>query len=192
MLASNNPEIIIESPVRDPAARRCVRLCPKLRPLVRSSCEVCERIVRHRRPLPPHPGPPPGCPDMLHREKPVNQAAFHEWVLAVHRRVFQLETRPEGPMIPVDAPAVKGLAIYSARCGETRFYGAWVDWSGTFLGWMRIQPNVSGIESDYAVGDVLGRPMFMGIVLDLSDHMAVDRFRQVLKEAAWDLGAADG
>jgi len=85
-----------------------------------------------------------------------------------------------------------------------------------FVGWMRIQPHIAGIESDYAVGEVFGRPVFMGITnfaqqisrakfgtkpsasadgwvtLDLSGHDAVDRFSLALKNAAWDLGVADG
>ena len=167
MLASNYPEAIIETPVR-------------------------ESTIRHKRPLPPHPGTTPGCPDMLHRAMPPNQAAYHEWVHAVYRRVFRSETCPEGPMIPVEAPTVKGLTVYGAKCGESRYFGAWIERSGVFIGWMRIQPHIAGIDSDYAVGDVLGRPLFLGISLDLNGHMALDRFCQALKEAAWDLGLADG
>ena len=125
---------------------------------------------------------------MLHRERPANQAAFHEWVLAVYWRVFHSETRPDGPMLPLETPAVRGLTIYGVKCGETRFFGAWIERSGVFIGWMRIQPHIAGIESDYAVGEVLGRPVFMGITLDLSGHDAVEKFTQSLKEAAWDLG----
>jgi hypothetical protein len=39
---------------------------------------------------------------------------------------------------------------------------------------------------------VLGRQLFMGISLDITGHMAIDKFQQALKEVAWDLGAADG
>jgi hypothetical protein len=55
---------------------------------------------------------------------------------------------------------------------------------------MRIQPHIAGVDSDYAVGEILGRPLFLGITLDLSGHMAIDRFVQGLKEVAWDLGVA--
>jgi len=167
MLAINYPGAIIESPVR-------------------------ERIICHQRPFPPHPGTSPGCPDALHREKPANQAAFHEWVLATHRRVFLSEPRPDGPMLPLDAPAVKGLTIYGVKCGETRYFGAWIERSGVFIGWMRIQPHIAGVDSDYAVGEVLKIPIFMGITLELSGHDAIDRFSLALKNAAWDLGVADG
>jgi len=84
------------------------------------------------------------------------------------------------------------LTVYVAKSGNTRFFGVWTKRSGVFIGWMRIQPNIAGIESDYAVGEVLGRPVFMGITLDLSGHDAVDKFAQALKEAAWDLGLAGG
>jgi len=167
MLAINYPEAIIEEPIR-------------------------ENIIRPKRPLPPHPGNVPGCPDSLHREQPTNQAAFHEWVHAVFMRVFHCEKQPLGPMVTVEAPAVKGLTVYGAKSGETRFYGARIERSGVFVGWMRIQPHIAGVDSDYAVGEVLQRPVFMGITMDLSGHDAVDKFTQALKEAAWDLGLAGG
>jgi hypothetical protein len=167
MLAINYPDTIIETPVR-------------------------ERIIRPKRPLPPHPGTSPGCPDTLHREKPKNQACFLEWAQAMFLRVFRVEKRPEGPMVTLDAPAVKGLTIYAAKNGETRFYGAWIERSGVFVGWMRIQLHIAGVDSNYAVGEVLQRSVFMGITLDLSGHDAVDRFTLALKNAAWDLGVADG
>jgi len=63
-------------------------------------------------------------------------------------------------------------------------------WS--FIGWMRTQPVVVGVDSEYAVGEVLGRPLFMGVVIDLSGHDASDRFSAALKNAAWDLGVAGG
>ena len=140
--------------------------------------------------LPPHPGSAPGRPDTLHREKPPNQACFHEWVRATYMRVFGCEKQPDGPMFPVEAPTVRGLIVYAARSGQTRFYGAWIERSGVFIGWMRIQPQVSGIESDYAVGEILGRPVFAAISIDLSGHDAIDRFTRELKETAWDLGLA--
>jgi len=131
-------------------------------------------------------------PDWLHRAKPENQAAFHEWVRATFMRVFRLEKQTDGPMLPIDAPVVKGLTVYAVRSGTTRFYGAWTELGGNFIGWMRIQSQVAGIESDYAVGEILGRPVFAAISIDLSGHDAVDRFTRELKETAWDLGLADG
>ena len=55
---------------------------------------------------------------------------------------------------------------------------------------MRIQPHIAGIESDYAVGEVLKRPVFMGITLDLGGQDTVDKFSLALKNAALDLGVA--
>jgi hypothetical protein len=78
----------------------------------------------------------------------------------------------------LDAPAVKGLVIYGARCGTLKFFAAWVEWSGTFIGWLKVQPAVEGVDSDFGVGEVLGRPLFLGITMDLNGHMAVDRFVQ--------------
>jgi len=89
MLAINNPEAIIEEPIR-------------------------ETIIRRERPFPQHPGNAPGCPDSLHREKPPNQAAYHEWVHAVFMRVFHCVKRLEGMMLTVDSPIVKRLGVYGA------------------------------------------------------------------------------
>jgi hypothetical protein len=141
---------------------------------------------------PSHPGVPPGSPDMLHREKPTNQAAFHEWVRATYSRVFGCEKQLDGPIFPVEAPLVKGLTVYGAKNGETRFYGAWTERSGVFIGWMKIQPHIAGVDSDYAVGEILGRSVFEAVSIDLSGHAAVDRFVLELREVAWELGVAEG
>ena len=84
------------------------------------------------------------------------------------------------------------LSINGARSGKTRYYGAWIERSGVFVGWLRIQPQVVGIDADYAVGEVLGRSVFVGVTSDLDGHDAIDRFADALKEAAWDLGVAGG
>jgi hypothetical protein len=124
--------------------------------------------------------------------KPVNQLAFQEWLRSAATEIFGCDNLPDWPVFSLDPPNVNALVIHAARCGPFKFFPAWVAWSGTFLGWMRIQPGVEGIDSDYAIGEVLGRQLFIGIFLDISGHTAVDRFQQVLKETAWDLGAADG
>jgi|GEM_PF-3318124 len=139
-----------------------------------------------------HPSHDPSARDWPQRARPTNQAAFHEWVLATFLRVFRLERQPQGAFIPVEAPSVKGLAVFATKCEDIRFYGAWTAVGGVFVGWMRVQPQVVGIDSDYAVGEVLGRPVFNSISIDLSGHAVMDRFVTALKEAAWDLGAADG
>jgi hypothetical protein len=56
---------------------------------------------------------------------------------------------------------------------------------------MRIQPHLAEVDSDYAVGEVLQRPVFIGISLDISGHDAEGKFTRALKEAAWDLGIAE-
>jgi hypothetical protein len=58
------------------------------------------------------------------------------------------------------------------------------------MGWMRMQPQISGIDAVYAVGEVLERPVFIDTSPDLSVPEALDMFVQALKEAAWDLGVA--
>ncbi len=131
-------------------------------------------------------------PEWPHYAKPENQAIFHEWARASFRLVFRLEKQPETPFLPLDTPSIKGLEIFATRSGETRFYGVWTAASGVFIGWMRIQPQISGIDSDYAVGEILGRSIFDAISIDLNGHMAIDRFTRLLKEAAWDLGVAGG
>jgi hypothetical protein len=123
---------------------------------------------------------------------PPNQISFQEWLHSAATEIFGCGSLPDSPIFSMDPPSVKGLVIYAARCGSFKFFAAWVAWSGTFLGWMRIQPAVEGVDSDYAIGEVLGRQLFMGISLDITGHMAIDKFQQALKEVAWDLGAAGG
>jgi hypothetical protein len=122
---------------------------------------------------------------------PANQLAFQDWLRLAAIEIFGRDSLPDWPILSLDPPNVNGLVIYAARCGPFKFYAAWVAWSGTFIGWMRIQPAVEGIDSNYAIGEVLGRQLFIGISLDMSGHSAIDRFQQALKEVAWDLGAAD-
>ena len=123
---------------------------------------------------------------------PANQLAFQDWLRLAAIEIFGCDSLPDWPIFSLDPPSVNGLVIHAARCGPFKLFAAWVAWSGTFLGWMRIQPAVEGIDSDYAIGEVLGRQLFIGISLDMSGHTAVDRFLQVLKGMAWDLGAGDG
>ena len=55
---------------------------------------------------------------------------------------------------------------------------------------MRMQPHICGIDTVYAVGEVLGMPVFIGMPLELSGLDVLDLFMLALKEAAWDLGVA--
>jgi len=144
-------------------------------------------ITHHR----PRPKPASCSYTLVPWAKPCNQADFHDWLRKTHLRVFRSMDRPFG-IVPIEAPVVKGLTVYAAGSGQMKFFTAWTEQGGTFIGWMRIQPHFSGIDSDYAVGEVLGRPVFVGISLDLSGHDAIDKFVLALKEAAWDLGLAGG
>ena len=104
------------------------------------------------------------------------------------RTIFHCESFPDSPIFTLDAPAVKGLVIHCAGCGTFKFYAAWVEWSGTFILWLKVQPAIEDVDSDYAVGEVLGRPVFNGITIDLSGHDAIDMFSTAWKNVAWDLG----
>jgi len=123
---------------------------------------------------------------------PVDQLDFQEWLRDASTSIFGCDGLPDWPVISLDAPKVKGIIIYAARCGTFKFYTAWVEWSGTFIGWLKVQPAVERIDPDYAVGEISGRPLFLGITLDLSGHMAIGRFVQVLKDVARDLGLSEG
>jgi hypothetical protein len=64
-------------------------------------------------------------------------------------------------LVPLEAPKIKGLVTFSAELKGTgtRFFGAWTEWGGTFIGWMRTRPNLAGDTPDavHAIGEVLGR-----------------------------------
>jgi len=191
MYASNIPGTIIERPtldrpLRSARVRQALRLwlsMYRLNKIMEALAAQNPAIARNPQPARVQQSYPPN---------PSNQATFHDWLHHASLTVFQCERRPHGPIFPIDPPTVKGLTTYGARCGTTKFYAAWVEWSGTFLGWMRVQPQVIGVESDYAVGEVLERPLFRGITIDLSGHDALDRFSAALRSAAWDLGVAGG
>ena len=197
MIAASEKEYVIELPTAEeppeprlptPRPNTAIDAAKALHKSLRHLSTLMEIECRlHSRR--PSPSPPPVQPD---HPKPENQACFHTWVHNNYHEVFRCDERPESLMVPADTPSVKGLAIYGARSGKTRYYGAWIKRSGVFVGWMRIQPQIVGIDSDYAVGEVLGRAVFVGIVLELSGHDALDKFAEALKEAAWDLGVAGG
>ena len=96
-------------------------------------------------------------------------------------------------LTPLEAPKIKGLVTFGAELKGTgtRFFGAWTEWGGTFIGWMRMRPNLAGREQDsvYAIGEVLGRPVFtLEDQHPASMHDALELFRRALQEAAKDLG----
>jgi hypothetical protein len=104
------------------------------------------------------------------------------------RTIFHCESFPDSPIFTLDAPAVKGIVIYGARCGTMKFYVAWVEWSGTFVGWMVIRPAVEGVDSDFGIGEVFGKPIDSKISMDLKGHLVIDRFIQELRKVAWAIG----
>ena len=123
---------------------------------------------------------------------PYDQLDFQEWIRVAAASIFGCDGLPDWPIVTMDAPKVNGLMIYAAQCGTFKFYAAWVEWSGTFIGWLKVQPAVEGVDSDFGIGEVFGKRLDSKISLNLKGHLAVDRFSQTLKNAAWDLGVADG
>ena len=123
---------------------------------------------------------------------PIDQLDFQEWIHVAAASIFGCDGLPDWPIVTVDAPKVKGLIIYAARCGTFKFYAAWVESTGTFIGWLKVQPAVEGVDSDFGVGEVFGKRLDSKISLDLSGHDAIDKFSQALKNAVWDLWVAGG
>jgi hypothetical protein len=112
-----------------------------------------------------------------------NQAAYDGWLQHAYKRVFRCEQALTGPIIAIEAPAVKGLTVYGARNGQTRFYGAWTRRSGIFVGWMRARPNLAGDTPDavHAIGEVLGRSVFKPEeCASCALHDALESFRRAL------------
>jgi len=96
-------------------------------------------------------------------------------------------------LVPAEAPTVKGLVVFGAELKGTgtRYFAAWTEWGGTFIGWMRTRPNLAAEEQDtvYAIGEVLGRPVFGTEDHPSSTlHDALDFFERALQQAAEDLG----
>jgi hypothetical protein len=96
-------------------------------------------------------------------------------------------------LVPVEAPKVKGLVVFGAELKGTgtRFFGAWTEWGGNFIGWMRTRPNLAGEAPDavHAIGEVLGRSVFPQEESSSRAHQdALELFRRVLQEAAEDMG----
>jgi hypothetical protein len=95
--------------------------------------------------------------------------------------------------VPVEAPKIKGLVVFGAELKGTgtRFFGAWTEWGGTFIGWMRTRPNLAGETPDavHATGEVLGRSVFTQEESNSCTlHDAQESFRRALQEAAEDIG----
>jgi hypothetical protein len=122
---------------------------------------------------------------------PPNQMAYQEWLLTATDTIFGCESLPDSPIFTLDAPAVKGLVVYGARCGTARFYAAWVETTGTFIGWLKVLPAIKGVDSDFGVGEVFGKPLDSKISMDIKGHLAVDRFFRELGKVAWAIGAVE-
>ena len=151
----------------------------------------------------PHPGITPGCRELPRYPKPRNQNEFNAWIPITYYRLFlspilqdgrMLATIPER-LVPVEAPNVKGLVVFGAELKGTgtRYFAAWTEWGGTFIGWMRTRPNLAGGEQNsvHAIGEVLGRSVFKAEDCSSSTvHDALEFFQQALQQAANDLGAA--
>jgi hypothetical protein len=156
-----------------------------------------------REPNIPHPGITPGCRELPRYPKPRNQKEFNAWLPITYYRLFlspilqdgrMLATIPER-LVPLEAPVIKGLVIYAAELKGTgtRYFAAWTEWGGTFIGWMRTRPNLAGGEQNsvHAIGEVLGRSVFKTEDCSSSTvHDAMEFFQQALQQAANDLGAA--
>jgi len=87
---------------------------------------------------------------------------------------------------------IKGLVVFGAELKGTgtRFFGAWTEWDGTFIGWMRTRPNLAGDTPDavHAIGEVLGRSVFKPEEsTSCALHDAMELFRRALQEAAEDM-----
>ena len=119
---------------------------------------------------------------------PIDQLDFQEWLRVAAASIFGCDGLPDWPIVTVDAPKVNGFIIYAAQCWTFKFYAAWVEWSGTFIGWLKVQPAVEGVESDYGIGEVLGKPIYSKITMDIKGHLAVDRFVRELRKVAWAIG----
>ena len=152
---------------------------------------------------PPHPGIRPGCQLLPRYPKPRDQKEFDAWIPIAYYRLFlspilqdgrMLATIPER-LVPVEAPKVKGLVVFGAELKGTgtRYFAAWTEWGGTFIGWMRTRPNLAGGEQNsvHAIGEVLGRSVFKAEDCSSSTvHDALEFFQQALQHAANDLGVA--
>ena len=93
----------------------------------------------------------------------------------------------------LDVPKVGGMVIYGARLkgANMAFYGAWLEESDVFMGWMGTRPNMAGGEHDavHAIGEVLGRGIFeAGDANRGNENDPIMAFRRALDVAADDMG----
>ena len=154
-----------------------------------------------REPYVPHPGIRPGCHELPRYPKPKDQNEFHSWLPMTYYSLFLSPILQDGRLlatipqrlVPVEAPEIKGLVVFGAELKGTgtRFFGAWTEWGGTFIGWMRTRPNLAGDQPDgiHAIGEVLGRSVFRPEESpSCALHDALESFRWALQQASEDLG----
>jgi len=154
-----------------------------------------------REPYVLHPGIRPGCRYLPRYPKPKDQKEFNAWIPTTYYQLFLSSILQDGRMlahlperlVPVEAPKVKGLVVYGAELKGTgtRYFAAWTEWGGTFIGWMRTRPNLAGGEQDsvHAIGEVLARSIYQSN--DCASTTLVDAletFQRALQVAATDMG----
>jgi hypothetical protein len=154
-----------------------------------------------KEPYVPHPGIRPGCRELPRYPKPKDQKEFHAWIPMTYYSLFLSPILQDGRLlatipqrlVPVEAPKIKGLVVYGAELKGTgtRYFAAWTEWGGTFIGSMRTRPNLAGDTPDavHAIGEVLGRSVFRPEEsASCALHDALELFRRALQAAAEDLG----
>jgi hypothetical protein len=137
------------------------------------------------------PDPAPMAFSALYSEEPIgghlsprSQLEWIHWLQNHHEDVFKA-TICTGPKA-IKAPSVKDARVYAAEAFGGRFYAAWSDFTGMFMGWLRIEVTHMGKSSmTFALGEVGGKPVFS----DMSDHRArkapLSAWVKALKELDW-------
>jgi hypothetical protein len=121
--------------------------------------------------------------DENHHLAPRSQLDFVNWAQHNHDRVFRVKQYPTGLKI-IKAPRVKGLRVFAAEGYGGQLYAAWAEHDGQFMGWLWYWPSLSRIDHDFAIGEVLGRPVFGDMDQNCVRRGAVRTWRLALQEAA--------
>jgi hypothetical protein len=121
--------------------------------------------------------------DENHHLAPRHQLDFIAWCQHNHERVFRVKQYPTGLKL-IKAPRVWGLRVFAAEGFGGQLYAAWSEHDGQFMGWLWYWPSLSKIDHDYAIGEVLGKPVFGDMNQNCVRRGAVRTWRQALKDAA--------
>jgi hypothetical protein len=121
--------------------------------------------------------------DENHHLAPRSQLDFIAWCQHNHDRVFRVKPYPAG-LKAIKAPRVQGLRVYAAEGHGGQLYAAWTEHDGLFVGWLWYWPSLSRIDHDYAIGEVLGKPVFGDMNQNCVRRGAVRTWRLALQEAA--------